>query len=342
MNTVLKRMKNYFGKREVKAVLSMFLGSTLIGVGAVFIVQTGNFYSGGVTGISQLLSRIVNLATGKNLPLTSIFMGVLNIPLIIISWKGVSKRFAILTVIALIYQMLLIFFLEMLLTSYPDLSLFKDIAIRRYDQPHLNIEEVVIDGVQYYDNRAFGLILAIFGGLVSGFGSGIVLKNGASSGGVDLLSQYLSLKKDYSFISVSFCIDFTIISAAGIIGFIETKAQTGTGSILFAVYTLIRMIVALLVMDRVHTTYKYINIKLVTIKKDEMRESLISKFNHGITIYQAVGGYSMQEKWVFDIIVAQHEYASYYEIAKHVDDKVFITYTAVKKIDGNFNKNVIT
>ena len=67
---------------------------------------------GGVTGFSQLLSDFLGLFDIKISK--SLFIALLNIPLFIIGWKGVSKRFAILSVASVALQVAVIAFLEFL------------------------------------------------------------------------------------------------------------------------------------------------------------------------------------------------------------------------------------
>ena len=175
------------------------------------------------------------------------------------------------------------------------------------------------------------IILAIFGGLMCGIGSGISLRSGASTGGLDIISQYLSFKKNMSFTSVSLTIDAIIITLGGVVA----------GDVRIAVYTLIRLIIHILVLDRIHTVYNFMKIQVVSPKKEELRQELLARFNHGMTIYKAQGGYTGQDLYVLEIIVSSFEVADYKTVIKKVDQKAFISVAAVKEIDGNFNKNVI-
>lgn len=290
--------------RIVKATLGMVIGTTIYCFSVVFVLRLGNFYASGVTGISQLITEILDsIFEGDLSYLMSLFIGLLNIPLFLIGWKGVSKKFAILSLGSVIFQVILN-------------TVFQYIY-NKFGSPFEILKE----------NR---LLLAILGGLLNGVGMGIALRCGSSTGGMDIVSQYLSFKKKTPFTKISFTINFTIIFVSGVFNGIET-----------AVYTIINLIICILLLDKIHTIYKFMKISIITEEKGRMREEFIKKFNHGITIYPVIGGYSNTPKYVLESIVSSYELNDYREIAKKIDPRCFISYSDIKGIDGNFNQNTI-
>lgn len=290
--------------KDLRVTLAMIIGTLIYCFSVVFILDLGEFYAGGVTGVSQLLSRIL-----QKLGVTvskSIFIALFNIPLFVIGFRGVSKKFAYLSLGSILVQVISVYGFEVM-RDKAGLDLFAK---------SLGDEKI---------------ILAIFGGLMCGIGSGISLRSGASTGGLDIISQYLSFKKNMSFTSVSLTIDAIIITLGGVVA----------GDVRIAVYTLIRLIIHILVLDRIHTVYNFMKIQVVSPKKEELRQELLARFNHGITIYKAQGGYTGQDLYVLEIIVSSFEVADYKTVIKKIDQKAFISVAAVKEIDGNFNKNVI-
>jgi len=296
----MAKMKNPLKKRNVKAFLSMMLGTSIYCFAIVWILDLGEFYAGGITGISQLLTVIF----GKyGIPISkSIFIALFNLPLLIIGWQGVSRRFAVFSICSVLIQVGLIFLLEQI-----GFSPFQGLADQK-------------------------LLLAIMGGLLTGVGCGICLRGGASSGGMDILSQYISLRKNISFAKISLSVDFLIICAGGLVA----------NNINVAVFTIVRLLIHIIALDKIHTIYKYVQITIVTTKKEEIRQALIAGFNHGITIYEVIGGYTNQEKWVLQSVVSSYEIEEYSNIAKKIDPQVFISYSSVNGIVGFFNRNVIT
>ncbi len=305
------RILAFFKKRNVSVITGMALGTIIYCMGVVWILDLGKFYASGVTGISQLITGI--LGRFGVIISKSIFIAVLNIPLFIIGWKGVSKRFAILSLSSVALQVVTIAVLEFF--------------VSKGFNPFL---EIIQDANQLPKQGGL-LTLSILGGLVCGIGSGISLRSGASTGGMDIISQYVSFKKNIPFTKFSLFVDAVIIILAGLFGSIEIAA-----------YTLIRLIISILVLDRIHTVYNYLKIEIVTTEKEAMRTAMISRFNHGVTIFPAFGGYANQEKWVLETVVSSYEAEEYKNLARQIDSKCFITYTSVKQIYGFFNRNVIT
>jgi uncharacterized membrane-anchored protein YitT (DUF2179 family) len=299
----MNKFKALFKKRTFSMTMGMLSGTIIYCIAIVWILDLGDFYAGGITGISQLISKIFGRAD-INIS-KSVFIALLNAPLFLIGWREVSNRFAILSLISVALQVIIIYGLEQLKAG--------------------GLNPLI--GLQ--DEK---LLLAMLGGLLTGIGCGLCLRGGASSGGMDIISQYVSLKKNISFAKFTLLVDFIIICAGGI----------EANNINVAIFTIIRLLVHIVALDKIHTIYKFMRIAIVTTDKEEMRQALISKFNHGITIYNVVGGYSNQEKWVLESVVSSYEIEEYRSIASGVDKHCFISTTKVDAVYGFFNRNVIS
>ena len=99
--------QRFFDRRTIEMTAILTLGTFIYSVGVVWLLNCGEFFAGGITGISQLLSHIF---FGEVSPLLSIFIPLLNIPLFILGWKSISKKFAFLTAVSVILQMIFIYF----------------------------------------------------------------------------------------------------------------------------------------------------------------------------------------------------------------------------------------
>ncbi len=301
MGAIYHKIKGIFSNRKLTAIVGMLIGTLIYCFSIEFILEFGGFYAGGVTGVSQILATIFN-----NPALKSLFIGLFNIPLFILGWKSVSKRFAILSLLSVGLQMLV-------------LLLFDWIHIDLGFNPFASIQENT-------------LVLAVLGGFLTGVGCGICLRAGASTGGMDIVSQRASLKLGIPFVAISGTVDIIIIVAGAIIG----------KDIAVAVYTIIRLGANIITLDKIHTIYKYQKINIVTNRKDELKAELLANFNHGMTIFQAVGGYSNEQKWVIEAIVLTYEVEDYKRLIYKIDPTAFISYYAVKGVTGFYNKNVIS
>jgi len=289
--------------RRINMVLMMVVGTIIYCISVVWILDLGEFYAGGVTGISQLISKILarfDINISK-----SVFIALINIPLFMIGWKEVSNRFAVLSLVSVILQVVIIFGLEQL----------KKLGVNPL--------------AELQDEK---LLLAILGGLLTGIGCALALRGGASSGGMDILSQYVSLKKNIPFARFSLAVDFVIICAGGI----------EAGNIEVAIFTIIRLLVHVIALDKIHTIYRFMKICIVTNKGEEMREALVKTFPHGITMYNVKGGFSLQDKVVLESIASSYEVEDYRNLAHSIDKDCFISVSKVDKVFGKFTRKAIS
>lgn len=154
-------------KRELKNLLCAICGMIFFALGTnLFVVQAG-LYSSGVVGISQIIRTILADVCGisfANIDISGLIVYAINIPLLILAWKGIGKRFFIKTVIC-------VSVMTVFLTFIPT-------------------DIVIIEGQPFVN--------AIIGAIVAGFGTGFALRHGGSSGGTDILGLYI-MKKDSSF-----------------------------------------------------------------------------------------------------------------------------------------------
>jgi uncharacterized membrane-anchored protein YitT (DUF2179 family) len=147
---------------------------------------------------------------------------------------------------------------------------------------------------------------------------------------MDIISNYLLVKKNVPFVKYSFIVDFVIIACAGIIWDLPT-----------AIYTIIRLIVYVLTLNEVYNTYRTMKIEIITTKHEEIRQELLKHFHHGITMYKATGGYTLQEKVVLEVLTSAYEVRPYIETVTKIDPSAFITVMIVTMLKGNFNKKTI-
>ena len=309
----MEKQKNKFlRQKDINLVLGTIIGSIIYSFAVVFVIDLGSFYTSGVTGVSQIITSLLSRLMGRDLiGVTSILIAVINIPLFLIAWRGVSKRFAIISLVSVGLQVLLVALFEFLFSrGFNPFSAFHP--------------------VEGENNVGKMLTLAITGGLLTGVGEGVCLKFGGSTGGMDVVSQYVSLTRHKSFAAVTLTVDLVIILLSMIVGNIET-----------GVYTIIRMIISIIVLDKIYTAYHYSKVVIVTEERQRMKDALITKFNHGVTIYQAVGAYTNKTKYVMESIVWAFEAVEYIKVAKTVDPTCFVSTVGVKRVAGHFNVNVI-
>ncbi len=113
--------------------------------------QPGHIYASGVTGLGQIIVTLTEDIGSIQLPM-SVVLYALNVPLFILSWFKISKKFTVFTMIS-------VFMTSFFIQIIPVTELSKD-----------------------------PIICAIFGGAICGLGVGLALRGGLSSGGLDIVS----------------------------------------------------------------------------------------------------------------------------------------------------------
>lgn len=283
-------------------------------MGVVWFLEPASLYSGGVTGIAQLISNSCSRFFNIKIDL-GLIVFLINIPILIFGWKKVSKRFVICSVISIILQTVLM----------NEIIPVIDFGINTGLNP--------ITGVMFPGSGSEMdlLLLSFVGGFISGVGSSLALRYGTSTGGVDILAQAVSFKKNISIGFISLVVN-VIIAILGALLF---------GNPAVAFYTIIRIIVQSVITDKVHTAYNFLKVEIVTTKTQEVSELLLSDIGRGITIINAIGAYTHTEKSVLEIIISSYEMHRVIDDTKRIDPSAFITVSPVRRVIGNFKRKTI-
>lgn len=354
-------------KKKIKAYIGVILGTIIYSLGVVWILRLGGFFSGGATGASQLIVGLFEKfnPTGDVTKFMSNNLGtfilLINIPLFLLGWRGVSKHFVILTAVSILLQTL-VMNLVSTYTISPFVLLvqdgaiqglvngYTDVTLETYGVSKEVLEFLKVDSTDLieifrsgnfsivktdlaYEAQKFftahmstgtRLLLAVIGGFVCGMGAAICLKSGGSTGGMDIVANYLQVKKQLPFTKIQSTVDTVIILSSVII------------SVENVLFTLVRLVVYMTTIDKVYKTYKTNRIEIVTTKAEEVRVALITYLGHGLTIYQCVGGYTNSEKATIVVYASSYETPLYVEAVKEVDEKAFISVTKTLMIKGNY------
>ena len=301
-------------KKNIKCAVMVTISTVIYCLGVMWFLEPATLYSGGVTGIAQLISNTLNKFFNFRIDI-GVLVFLMNIPILIFGWKKVSKRFVVCSVISIVLQTLL------MNSILPVI----DFGINTGVNP-------ITGNVVGNGNGEMDLILLAFiGGFVSGVGSSLALRYGTSTGGVDILAQALSFKKNISIGFVSLVVN-VVVATLGAMVF-------GNPAVLF--YTIIRIIVQSVITDKIHTAYNFLKVEIVTTKQEELAQLLLSDIGRGVTIVSAMGAYTHSEKSILEIIISSYEIHRVVDDARKIDPGVFITVSPVKRVIGNFKRKTI-
>ncbi len=174
-------MKREALRKELRTLASVLFGTLLVVVAIAYFIDPLKFYTGGFSGLSQLIVNIVEAATDGRVKINlGILLYGFQVPLLIFGWFKLSRKFILYTILSVTLTSLL-------------LALPIGYAIMNDDI----------------------LGSAIFGGTLLGLGNGILLHSGASSGGTTIPFQYLSIKTGKSVGLYQILFNAVIIFIAG-------------------------------------------------------------------------------------------------------------------------------
>jgi len=283
-----------FLRHEAKKIIFIAIGSLITSIGVVWFLNPAGLYTGGLTGVSQLLINIIFKVSGSTLNL-GLFVFILNIPVLVFGILKMNKKFIYYSIYAVVLQSL---FLGLIPVS-------------------IVLEDDILSN-------------ALVGGILVGVGVGISFRVGGSGGGFDIIFQHIALNKNIPVGTQSFSVNLLIIGIAGAIFSWTT-----------AVYTIIRVLITNLVIDKIHTSYNFIKLEVVTEKGTEIAQYLVEKTKHGVTVTSGKGAFSNKDKDILHTIISSYELNRIVVMIKKIDEEAFISVQTVKKVVGNFTKIVI-
>ena len=167
-------------------------------------------------------------------------------------------------------------------------------------------------------------LAAVFGGLVTGIGMGIIFRCYGSLGGTDILAILLNRKTSWSVGQIILAFDTIIFIVAAILFSPET-----------AMYAMIYMFIATKVIDLVQGGLDYSkSLIVVTDKPYEIASDIIKKLERGVTFFDAEGAYSGTKKKVIYCIVNRAQLTSAKEIIHGHDPQAFLAIGEVTEVLG--------
>ena len=280
--------------------LVLNLGMLLLAAGVYFFKAPNNFATGGVSGISIIISKYVT-------PLVpwlsqTIIMNAINVLLLIVGFIFLGKGCTFKTVYCC-----LVYNLEMFLMG---------LIIPTESLP-LTATATLPEGQKFLE-----FMLAM---LLTGAGSAIIFNCGASSGGTDIIALIL---KKYTKINVgvSLLIVDLIVASASIFTI---------GDVAISLYSYLGLFARTFLLDGIIESFgktKYITI--ITQKPEEISDYILNVIQHGVTMYDAEGGYTHESKKVLITVCKRGEALRLKTKVKTFDPEAFVIITDANEILG--------
>lgn len=285
-----------------------------IGITEADYVTPLHLISGGASGISQVVIRFIEIffdITKYEKVFTSILYFAVNVPLLLLSWFKISKKFTIFT-------LLNVGFVSLFNYIIPDAWIYNVVNI-------------------YTDTLA----RCICGALTTGTSSALAMIIGTSAGGTDILSIYISEKKSASVGKYSLVINGIVICFYTIFSVIGRNVNPtwnqveSNKTISLALYTIIYYFIATKVMDIINTKNRKLELQIFT-SNEELSQILIHAFPHACTIVNGKGAFTGQNKLILYMVISKSEAKKAIKIVRSADPKAFITVQDLNQVYGRF------
>ncbi len=290
----------YFGKEidklnKLKNFAILLVAGIINSIGVTMFLAPVNLYDSGISGTSMLLAQI----TPEQWTL-SVFLVILNVPLFLFGYKKLGKEFTINSIFAVaVYS-----FSSFLITDVlpVDVSFASPLA----------------------EQDLF--LCAIFGGVISGVGSGLTIRFGGAIDGIEVMSVIFAKRLGLSV--GSFVMIYNVILYV-ICGF-------ACSSWILPLYSIVTYMAALKTIDFiVEGLDKAKAAMIITAKADKLCKELSEEFASGITVIDARGYYSDKEKTMIYFVVNRFQIGKMRNIVRKIDENAFISITETSDVFGS-------
>ncbi len=287
-------MKETLRELSLKNFLILTLAGFINAFGVTVFLAPVNLYDSGISGTSMLLGQLTPDALSL-----SFFLIVLNIPLFLFGWRRQGTVFTIYSVYAVAIYSLGAWLITNVLPL--DVSVASPLA------------------------GSDLLLCALFGGLISGVGSGLTIRFGGAIDGVEVMAVIFARRLGLTVGNFVMIYNILLYIAAGL----------AMGSWALPLYSIITYAAALKTVDFIVEGLDRGKAALIiTTRPNEICEALSDAFGSGVTTLDAHGYYSDSAKTVVYFVVNRFQIGRLKKIVKQADDKAFIAINEVVDILG--------
>lgn len=272
-------------RKKLTNLLLVLLGNTIYALSVKLFLLPANLMSCGTTGIGLVMNHLLGV------PLTE-FIFVFNVAMLALGWWVLGKSFAMTTVISSLFYPAA---LELLNRTLGDVVITQDI-----------------------------LMNTLFAGMGLGLALGIVLRAGASTGGMDIPPLILKKKLNIP-VSISlWAFDFTILLTQMMFHPLE--------DLLYGILLIIGISMTLNKVMLLGTSKT--EVKIVSDQAAEIRDAILSRVDRGCTLLHGQGGYLQQNTEVILSVVSNHELPKIEALARDIDPNCFMIISHVTEVWG--------
>lgn len=279
---------------KIKNILMLTVAGIVNAIGVTMFLAPVKLYDSGISGTSMLLGQLT-----PNWMSLSLFLAVLNIPIFLFGAKKQGWVFTVYAVyVVAIYSLSAWLITDVLPVDVSFLSPFAKDDL---------------------------FLCAVFGGLISGAGSGIAIRYGGAMDGIEVLAVIFAKRLSLTVGTFVMIYNVILYIVCGII----------YHSWILPLYSIVTYIVALKVIDYIVEGFdRSKSAMIITEKHEEICKKLSKEFENGITFFDAKGYYSDSDKTVIYFVLNRFQIGKMREIVHSVDPNAYISITEVADIFG--------
>lgn len=271
--------------RNIKNLCLILLGNTIYALAIVVFILPNQMITGGTTGLGISVQHYFGL------PIHT-FVLIFNTLMFILGALVLGKKFALTTLVSTFY--------------YPII---------------LGVFEKIPELGNITGDR---MLSTICGGIMIGFGIGVVIRAGASTGGMDIPPLVLNKKFGLPVSVMLYVFDFAILILQMVF---SDKEQIIYGILLVMIYTV--MLDKILLMGSTRT-----QVKIISDKFEELNQQIQEKLDRGSTFIYAKTGYLKKDQPMILTVVTSRELMRLNQIVQETDPNAFMIIGRVNEVKG--------
>ena len=271
--------------KKVLNIITILIGNAIYALGVVVFILPNDLITGGTTGLGIAFEHYFNIPI-------SMFVFCFNAVMFVLGAVVLGKMFALTTLISSFFYPII-------------LGVFERIP-------------------QLANATSDRMLATVCGGLMIGFAIGIVIRAGASTGGMDIPPLVLNKKFGFPVSVMLYLFDFTILILQMLF---SDKEQIIYGILLVLIYTV--------VLDKVLLTgHVQTQVKIVSKKHKEINQMIVQKLDRGSTILYGETGYLHTDQPVIMTVISNRELTKLNQEVNKIDPEAFMITSRVNEVKG--------
>lgn len=272
-------------RRIIFEILTIIFGNFLYAAGVVFFIMPSELITGGTTGIAIFINQYIGLPV-------SYFVFGFNVSMFILGFLILGRKFALTTLISTFCYPIALELLRKLAGDY-----------------------VVTDDT---------FLCTLFGGICIGASIALVIRVGASTGGMDIppliLYKYIRVP-----VSVSLYVADCVILALQAV--FNDREKVLYGIVLVLTYSVILDKLLMLGTNKMQ-------IKVVSNRSNDIKNAIISEIDRGVTLLHGRTGYLEKEMDILLSVVSNRELSKVEKLVHKIDEDAFVMISRVSEVRG--------